>query len=61
MHFILLYHVCQEGKCYHIFIHCTYYSIHKVVGISTVSLSEHSLAQMRELECTKRVLLQVLG
>ena len=34
-------------------------STHKIIGVSTVSRKEHSTAQTRELECTKRVLPQV--
>ena len=36
------------------------YRTHKIVGIATVSRQEHRVAQTRELECTKRVLPQVL-
>ena len=42
---------------------CTYAFVcrtHKIVGISTVSRLEHRVAQTRELECTKRVLPQVI-
>jgi hypothetical protein len=35
-------------------------STHKVVGISTVSRTDHLTAQTRELECTRRVLPQVM-
>ena len=35
-------------------------STHKVVGISTVSRTEHTTAQTRELECIRRVLPQVM-
>ena len=36
-----------------------YYSTHRIVGISTISHSDHRIAQTRELECTKVVLPQV--
>jgi hypothetical protein len=35
-------------------------STHKIVGIATVSRTEHRVAQTRELECTRRVLPQVI-
>lgn len=37
------------------FVHST----HKIVGISTLSRSDHSTAQTRELACTKVVIPQV--
>ena len=36
-------------------------STHRIVGISTIARTEHSVAQTRELACTKRVLPQVLA
>ena len=33
----------------------------KIVGIATISHAEHSVAQMRELECTKLVVPQVMN
>jgi hypothetical protein len=36
------------------------YRTHKIVGIATVSRTEHRVAQTRELECTRRVLPQVI-
>ena len=37
-----------------------YCSTLKIVGIATISRDEHSVAQTRELECTKVVLPQVI-
>ena len=37
------------------------YSTHKIIGISTISRTEHNTAQTRELACTKEVLPQVLS
>ena len=37
-----------------------YISTHKIVGITTVSRPEHRVAQTHELECTKKVLPQVI-
>ena len=46
-------------KCsIYIFIHVC--STHKVVGVSTISRSEHTTAQTREYECTRSVLPQVM-
>ena len=37
------------------------FSIHKIVGCTTLSRSEHTTAQTRESACTKVVLPQVLN
>ena len=37
------------------------YSTHKILGISTVARPDHVIAQTRELECTKVVILQVIA
>ena len=34
-------------------------STHKIIGISTISRAEHSVAQTKELACTKVVIPQV--
>ena len=48
-------HVC-DGPCS--VLTC---STKKIVGISTISRTEHSVAQTREVACTKNVLPQVLA
>ena len=39
----------------------TCHSSKKIVGISTISRSEHVTAQTRELACTKEVIPQVIA
>ena len=63
MPFTPQYHACLAGK----YTQCLYFSLlycnsnKKVVGVSTISRTEHAVAQTRELECTKKVLPQVIG
>ena len=70
VHFTLVCRVCQAGEEAFIDSGAVYLwpcnaqssvSSHKVVGISTctVSRKEHPIAQTRELECTQRVIPQV--
>ena len=51
-----------------ILYHCAYiqcgvgcFSTHRIVGISTISRTEHSVPQTREVACTKEVLPQVIA
>ena len=70
MPIILLCHVYQEGKysfCVQNCVLCTFYllllqfSMHTIVGITTLSRDDHITAQTREYECTRHVLPQVLA
>ena len=45
----------------HTYTICVYNSTSKVVGICTVSREQHTIAQTRELECTKIVLPEVIS
>ena len=49
-------------KCVFIFIllHISIFSMKRILGISTLSREDHSVAQTRELECTKVVLPRVI-
>ena len=38
-----------------------FYSTNRIVGISTVSRTDHGIAQTRELQCTKIVIPQVIA
>ena len=38
-----------------------FFSTHRIVGISTIARSEHSVPQTREVACTKAVLPQVIA
>ena len=51
-----------QQKCVFIFIllHIYIFSTKRILGISTLSREDHSIAQTRELECTKVVLPRVI-
>ena len=66
MHITPLCLVCLEGNISRIYMHVTplqaklsCISTHKILGISTISRAEHSVAQTREQACTKVVIPQV--
>ena len=58
---------CLSGRCaafLHVHIEILYLascSTSRIVGICTVSREKHTIAQTRELECTKIVLPQVIA
>lgn len=49
----------STANAYHSTVPCLSGSTHRIVGISTLSRSEHSIAQTREYECTVEVIPQV--
>ncbi|XP_064383612.1 uncharacterized protein LOC135332186 isoform X1 [Halichondria panicea] len=51
----------STANAYHTTVPCLSGSTHKILGISTISRTEHSVAQTRELQCTKVVLPQVIA
>ncbi len=58
--------VCLEGTCIFILFILLYfnhllYSTQKIVGISTLSRTDHAVAQTREFQCTTVVLPQVIA
>jgi hypothetical protein len=67
-------HYAQEGEwvitdarhdstanAYHTTVPCLSGSTQKIVGISTIARTEHSVPQTREVACTKEVLPQVIA
>ena len=42
-------------------LYCSFYRTQKIVGISTISWTEHLVPQTREVACTKEVLPQVIA
>ena len=62
MHTTQQFLVCLEGKFFllEFYLDYDYYSIHKIVGISIISRSIHSVSQTRELVCSNIVSPQVI-
>jgi hypothetical protein len=51
----------STANAYHTTVPCLSGSTHKIVGISTLSRTDHTVPQTREVACTKEVLPQVLA